>query len=64
MIHVKQLNELMNSNLKLPMTIKDDNKGAKDIFNNWSIRGKTRHVGVTLYYLRELKEDGIIQVKM
>jgi hypothetical protein len=62
MIHVKQLIESMNLNVNLPMTIKVDNKGAKDLVNNWSIGGRTRHVGVRLNYLRELKEDGIIQV--
>jgi hypothetical protein len=62
MIHVKQLIELMNLNVKLPVTIKVDNKGVKDLVNNWSIGGRTRHVGVRLNYLRESKEDGIIQV--
>jgi hypothetical protein len=51
MIHVKQLIESMNLNVKLPMTIKVDNKGAKDLVNNWSIGGRTRHVGVRLNYL-------------
>jgi hypothetical protein len=62
MIHVKQLIESMNLNVKLPMTIKVDNKRAKDLVNNRSIGGRTRHVGVKLNYLREKKEDGIIQV--
>jgi hypothetical protein len=61
-IHVKQLIELMNSNLKLPMTIKVDNKQTKDLVNNRSNGGRTRHVGIRLNVLRELKEDGIIQV--
>jgi hypothetical protein len=34
MIHVKQLIESINLNVKLPMTIKVDNKGAKDLVNN------------------------------
>jgi hypothetical protein len=37
MIHVKQLIELMNINVKLPITIEVDNKGAKDVVNNCSI---------------------------
>jgi hypothetical protein len=56
MIYVKQLIELMNLNVKLPTTIKVDKK-----VNNWSIGGRTRHVGEKLNYPRELKEDGIIQ---
>jgi hypothetical protein len=62
MIHVKQLIESMSLNVKLPLTIKVDNKGAKDLVNNWSIGGRTRHVGVRLNYLRELKEKGFIEV--
>jgi hypothetical protein len=31
--------------------------------NNWSISGQTRHVGVRLNFLRELKETGTIEVK-
>jgi hypothetical protein len=44
------------------MIIKVDNKGVKDLVNNWNIGGRTRHVGVRLNYLRKSKEDGIIQV--
>jgi hypothetical protein len=62
MVHVKQLIESMSLNVKLPMMIKIDNKGAKDLVNNWSIGGHTRHVGVRLNYLRELKEKGFIEV--
>jgi hypothetical protein len=50
MIHVKQLIELMNLNMHLPLKIKVDNKGAKDLVNNWSISVKTRHVGLRLNY--------------
>jgi hypothetical protein len=40
-----------------------DNKGAKDLVNNWSIGGQTRHVSVRLNFPRELKENSIIEVK-
>jgi hypothetical protein len=50
MIHVKQLIELMNLNMHLSLTIKVDNKGAKDLVNNWSISVRTRHVGLRLNY--------------
>jgi hypothetical protein len=62
MVHVKQLIESMSLNVKLPMIIKVDNKGAKDLVNNWSIVGRKQNVGVRLNYLRELKEKGFIQV--
>ena len=63
MIYIHQLIESIGLQINLPMTIEVDNKGAKDLVNNWSIGGRTRHIGVRLNYLRELKEDGIIQVK-
>jgi hypothetical protein len=37
-----------------------DNKGGKDLANNWSVGGRTRHVEVRQYLLRKLKEQGII----
>jgi hypothetical protein len=37
--------------------------GGVDIFNNWSVSGRTRAVGVRFCFLRELKEQGIIEVK-
>ena len=40
-----------------------DNKGAVDLANNWSIGGRTIHVEVRQYFLRQLKEQGIVQVK-
>jgi hypothetical protein len=39
-----------------------DNKGAKDLCNNWSAGGRTRHIEVKQYFLRELKEAGIMEV--
>jgi hypothetical protein len=36
--------ESMGLNVKLPMALEIDNKGAVDLANNWSIGGRTRHV--------------------
>ena len=52
----------MGLKVNLPMTLYVDNKGAKDLCNNWSIGGRTRHIEVKQYFLRELKEAGIIHV--
>jgi hypothetical protein len=40
-----------------------DNKGAKDLTNNWSAGGRMRHVDVRQFFLRDLKEDGLIVTK-
>ena len=45
------------------MELEVDNKGAVDLTHNWSVGGRTRHVDVRQYFLRELKEEGVIVVK-
>jgi hypothetical protein len=62
MLHLNDLLTSIGLSVKLPMTIKVDNKGAKDLVNNWSIGRRTRHIGVHLNFLCELKEMGIIEV--
>ena len=47
---------------KLPMILEVDNKGAVDICNSWTVGGRTRHVEVKMYFLRELKEQGLVKV--
>ena len=45
------------------MILKVDNQGAVDLANNWSIGGRTRHIEVRQYFLRDLKMDGIIRAE-
>ena len=49
--------------VELPMLLEVDNKGAVDLCHNWSIGGRTRHVEVKMYFIRELQEKGILKVK-
>lgn len=53
----------MGLTIKLPMTLYVDNKGAVDFCNNWSVAGRTRHIEIKQYFLRELKEMGLLKVK-
>ena len=53
----------MELNVKLPMTLYCDNKGAVDLANNWSVGGRTRHIDVKQNFLRELKSNGFIRVE-
>ena len=53
----------MDLKVKLPMILHVDNKGAKDLCNNWTVGGRTRHIEVKQFFLRKLKEAGIVQVK-
>jgi hypothetical protein len=62
MLFTMRVLESIGLKVKKPMILEMDNKGAKDLANNWSVGGRTRHVDVRQYFLRELKEEGIIQV--
>ena len=62
MLYIRNVLELMGLKVKVPMKVDLDNKGAKDIINNWSVGGRTRHVGVRFNFLRELKESGVIEI--
>lgn len=60
MMFVLRVLESMDLKVKKPMMLYVDNKGAKDLANNWSVGGRTRHIEVRQNYLRELKEQGLI----
>jgi hypothetical protein len=55
--------ESMGLKIKLPMKVKLDNKEAKYMIDNWSFGARTRNVGVRFDFLRELKENGIIEIQ-
>ena len=46
----------MSLKVKKPMLVKCDNKGAVDLVNGWAVGGGTKHIGIRLAFLRELKE--------
>jgi hypothetical protein len=62
MLHVKRLLESIRLRVHLPMILEVDNKGTVDLVNNFSVGGRTRHIETRQYYLRELKEQGVISV--
>lgn len=51
----------MELKVKKPIILDVDNKGSKDLAQNWNIGGRTRHVDN--FFFKELKEDGTILVK-
>ena len=53
--------ESIGLKVRKPMVLMVDNKGAIDLANNWSVGGRTWHNEVRFYFLRELKEAGLIQ---
>ena len=63
MLFGMRLLESIGLQVKKPMNLQMDNKGAVDLVNGWSISGNTRAIAVRLAYLRELKEQGILSVQ-
>ena len=61
MVYVKNLLESVGLKVKLPMILYGDNRGQVDLANSWSVSGRTRHIKHA--FLRELKEQGILEVK-
>jgi hypothetical protein len=61
MLYTMRIVESMGLKVKKPMILEIDNKGAVDLTNNWSVGGRTRHIDTRYYFLRELKEQGIIK---
>ena len=53
----------MGLQVEKPMILQVDNKGAKDLMNTWSVGGRTRHIEVKQYFIRDLKEDGIVTIE-
>jgi len=62
MLYIKQLLESMELKVELPMKLEIDNSGAVDLANNWSAGGRTRHMETRMFFLRDLKEAGVIDV--
>lgn len=58
----KRFLESIGLKVKTPMKVYGDNKGAFDLANNWSTTGRTRHMDVKFYFLRDLKEKGLVDV--
>ncbi len=63
MLYVYRLMESLELEVELPMVLEMDNSGAVDIANSWSVGGRTRHVDVRNYFLRELKDQGLVVIK-
>ena len=60
-LYAMRMLESVGLKVKKPMMLECDNKGVIDICNNWTLNGRTKHVDTRHYFLRELKEKGIIE---
>jgi hypothetical protein len=61
MLYTMRIVESMGLKVEKPMILEIDNEGAVDLTSNWSVGGQTRHIDTRYYFLRELKEQGIIK---
>ena len=60
MLFVMRLLESIGLKVKKPMKLRIDNKGAVDLFNGWRSGGRTRHIDTRIWFVRELKEEGVL----
>ena len=63
MMYVYRVITSMGLQVDLPMTAEMDNCGAGDLANSWSVGGRTRHVDVRMFFLRELKDQGLLVIR-
>ena len=61
MLYVMRVLESMQLQVEKPMQVQCDNKGAVDICNTWTVGGRTKHIDTRYYFLRELKEEGVLK---
>ena len=54
----------MGLQAEFSMILEIDNQGALDLVNNLNVGGRTRHVDIRQNFLHELKENGILPVKL
>merc|ERR1711862_29657 len=61
MLYVMRAIESMQLHVEKPMQVECDNKGAIDTCNTWTVGGRTKHIDTRYYFLRELKEQGVLK---
>ena len=64
MLYQKHVLESTELELELSICFEIVNQGAVDLANTWSAGRHTRHVNICQNFLRELKEAGILLVKV
>ena len=55
--------ESMNLKVKKPMVVESDNKGVINLYNSQIVGGRTKHIKTRYYFLKELKEEGVLEFK-
>jgi hypothetical protein len=63
MMYQKNTLESIGLKAELSMILEMDNKGAVNLVNSFSVRGRTQHINIKQCFLRELKEAKVLVVK-
>jgi hypothetical protein len=63
MLYVYRIIISLELQVELPMVVELDNSGARDLANSWSVGGRTRHVDTRQFFIRDLKEQGLLVFK-
>ena len=58
MLFVRQILNSAGFSVEKPMILENDCKGTVDLNTNWTVGGRTRHISVKHFFLRDLKESG------
>ena len=62
MLFVNLIMKSINIKVNLPMVVESDNAGAVELVNDWSVSHNSRHNGVRLNFVMELKEAGKLMI--
>ena len=52
----------IESEATVPVKLKMDNRGGRDFLNNWNMSMATRALAVRFAWIRELREEGVIDI--
>ena len=63
MLYVYRIIISLDLQVELPIVVELDNSGARDLANSWSVGGRTRHVDTRQFFIRDLKEQGLLVFK-
>ena len=63
MLYVMKVVQSLELNVKLSMLLETDNKMAKNFANNKIVGGRIRHIDLKQYFLWDLKEEVLLEIK-
>lgn len=63
MLYIMRIIESVELKVKKSIKLTLDNKSAVDLAHNWSEGGQTMHEDIKDHFLRELKEEGLIETQ-